>query len=260
MASEDNKKKKEDTKADNDKFKFTLDQAIPDNLKYPSIGSVKNDAENLVRNSGVGLVNSKGNHESISLKKGYVTVAGGKLAALKIDGNVGLVQDTAKLRGSRTNRMQNEFDDLLFNGHKFNPVFYEYADYKKYTDQYGDSHVVGSLCVSGSVLVRAWDRYLQRNVLIRRPARFPMFAPLNNVPEIDKGLKIDDYSVYNEKYKAIQESSVSCRDFFKAVSQEYQKGKNNSTENKDGEKNDGKQEQEKQEEKDKSKDEGSNNK
>ena len=96
MASEDNKKKKEDTKADNDKFKFTLDQAIPDNLKYPSIGSVKNDAENLVRNSGVGLVNSKGNHESISLKKGYVTVAGGKLAALKIDGNVGLVQETAK--------------------------------------------------------------------------------------------------------------------------------------------------------------------
>ena len=51
MASEDNKKKKEDTKTDNDKFKFTLDQAIPDNLKYPSIGSVKNDAENLVRNS-----------------------------------------------------------------------------------------------------------------------------------------------------------------------------------------------------------------
>ena len=74
MASEDNEKKKEDTKTDNDKFKFTLDQAIPDDLKYPSIGSVKNDAENLVRNSGVGLVNSKGNHESISLKKGYVTV------------------------------------------------------------------------------------------------------------------------------------------------------------------------------------------
>lgn len=257
MASEDDKKKEENTKTDNDKFKFTLDQAIPDNLKYPSIGKVKNDAENLVRNSGAGLVNSKGNHESIALKKGYVTVAGGKLAALKIDGNVGLVQDTAKLRGSRTNRMQNEFDDLLFNGHKFNPVFYEYADYKKYTDQYGDSHVVGSLCISGSVLVRAWDRYLQRNVLIRRPARFPMFAPLNNVPEIDKGLKIDDYSVYNEKYKAIQESSVSCRDFFKAVSQEYQKGKDN-TENKDGEKN-GEQQQQ-QEEKDKSKDAGSDSK
>lgn len=87
-----------------------------------------------------------------------------------------------------------------------------------------------------------------------------MFAPLNNVPEIDKGLKIDDYSVYNEKYKAIQESSVSCRDFFKAVSQEYQKGKNSNTENKDGEKNGGQQEQRKQEEKNKSKDEGSDNK
>lgn len=231
-------KQREDTMANNNGFTFKLDQAIPDSLKYPSIGEVKNDAENLVRNRGAGLVNSKGNHESLSLKKGYVTLAGGKLAAMKVDGNTGLVQDTSKLRGTRTNRVQNEFDDMLYNGHKFNPVFYEYADYKKYTDQYGDSHVVGSLCISGSVLVRAWDRHLKRNVLIRRPARFPMFSPLNNVPEIDKGLKIDDYSVYSEKYKAIQEASVSCSDFFRAVSKESQKGKENiGGDNNNGENN-----------------------
>ena len=224
MAEEEKENTQEDTgSTQNERFKFTLDQAIPDDLKFARIGKVKNDAENLVRNRGVGLINAKGNHESVSVKKGYVTIAGGKLAAMKVDGNTGLVQDTSRLRGTRTNRIQNEFDDLLFNGHKFNPVFYEYTDYKKYVDQNGESHVVGSLCISGSVMVRAWDRDLKRNVLIRRPARFPMFAPLNNVAEIDKGLHIEDYSVYSEKYKSIQESSVSAADFFKSVSDEYKK-------------------------------------
>lgn len=234
MAEEEKENTQEDTDStQNERFKFTLDQAIPDDLKFARIGKVKNDAENLVRNAGVGLINAKGNHESVSVKKGYVTIAGGKLAAMKVDGNTGLVQDTSRLRGTRTNRIQNEFDDLLFNGHKFNPVFYEYTDYKKYVDQNGESHVVGSLCVSGSVMVRAWDRDLQRNVLIRRPARFPMFAPLNNVAEIDKGLHIEDYSVYSEKYKSIQESSVSAADFFKSVSDEYKK----SQESKDSDSN-----------------------
>lgn len=223
MAKEKENAQENTASTQDERFKFTLDQAIPDDLKFARIGKVKNDAENLVRNAGVGLINAKGNHESVSVKKGYVTIAGGKLAAMKVDGNTGLVQDTSRLRGTRTNRIQNEFDDLLFNGHKFNPVFYEYTDYKKYVDQNGESHVVGSLCISGTVMVRAWDRDLQRNVLIRRPARFPMFAPLNNVAEIDKGLHIEDYSVYSEKYKSIQESSVSAADFFKSVSDEYKK-------------------------------------
>lgn len=52
--------------------------------------------------------------------------------------------------------------------------------------------VVGNFCLFGSVLTLAWEMNLKRYVLIRRPARIPMFSPMLNVPEINTGLGVTD--------------------------------------------------------------------
>lgn len=221
--SNENQNKTPETTAPSDnteKPKLNLEQGVPDNIQYPLAARIKNDARYTNRNNDLSLVN-KNNHLSYAIRDGHMNLVANKLSSFKLDGRMGATQSTSREYEIKANRVKYYFDDMLFNGHKFNPVFYEYANYKQYKDQNNNIHTVGGLCVSGSVMVRAWDEQLGRNMLIRRPARFPMFAPLNNVPTIDPALHIFDPSEYKELFDTTQDQSTSAEGWFNAVSAKF---------------------------------------
>lgn len=212
------------------KPKLNLEQGVPDNIQYPLAARIKNDARYTNRNNDLSLVN-KNNHLSYAIRDGHMNLVANKLSSFKLDGRMGATQSTSREYEIKANRVKYYFDDMLFNGHKFNPVFYEYANYKQYKDQNNNIHTVGGLCVSGSVMVRAWDEQLGRNMLIRRPARFPMFAPLNNVPTIDPALHIFDPSEYKELFDTTQDQSTSAEGWFNAVSAKFKEQQDESASN-----------------------------
>lgn len=231
--STENQNKTPETTAPSDnaeKPKLNLEQGVPDNIQYPLAARIKNDARYTNRNNDLSLVN-KNNHLSYAIRDGHMNLVANKLSSFKLDGRMGATQSTSREYEIKTNRVKYYFDDMLFNGHKFNPVFYEYANYKQYKDQNNNIHTVGGLCVSGSVMVRAWDEQLGRNMLIRRPARFPMFAPLNNVPTIDPALHIFDPSEYKELFDTTQDQSTSAEGWFNAVSAKFKEQQDESASN-----------------------------
>lgn len=231
--STENQNKTPETTAPSDnaeKPKLNLEQGVPDNIQYPLAARIKNDARYTNRNNDLSLVN-KNNHLSYAIRDGHMNLVANKLSSFKLDGRMGATQSTSREYEIKANRVKYYFDDMLFNGHKFNPVFYEYANYKQYKDQNNNIHTVGGLCVSGSVMVRAWDEQLGRNMLIRRPARFPMFAPLNNVPTIDPALHIFDPSEYKELFDTTQDQSTSAEGWFNAVSAKFKKQQDESASN-----------------------------
>ena len=231
--STENQNKTPETTAPSDnaeKPKLNLEQGVPDNIQYPLAARIKNDARYTNRNNDLSLVN-KNNHLSYAIRNGHMNLVANKLSSFKLDGRMGATQSTSREYEIKANRVKYYFDDMLFNGHKFNPVFYEYANYKQYKDQNNNIHTVGGLCVSGSVMVRAWDEQLGRNMLIRRPARFPMFAPLNNVPTIDPALHIFDPSEYKELFDTTQDQSTSAEGWFNAVSAKFKEQQDESASN-----------------------------
>lgn len=231
--SNENQNKTPETTAPSDnteKPKLNLEQGVPDNIQYPLAARIKNDARYTNRNNDLSLVN-KNNHLSYAIRDGHMNLVANKLSSFKLDGRMGATQSTSREYEIKANRVKYYFDDMLFNGHKFNPVFYEYANYKQYKDQNNNIHTVGGLCVSGSVMVRAWDEQLGRNMLIRRPARFPMFAPLNNVPTIDPALHIFDPSEYKELFDTTQDQSTSAEGWFNAVSAKFKEQQDESASN-----------------------------
>lgn len=231
--STENQNKTPETTAPSDnaeKPKLNLEQGVPDNIQYPLAARIKNDARYTNRNNDLSLVN-KNNHLSYAIRDGHMNLVANKLSSFKLDGRMGATQSTSREYEIKANRVKYYFDDMLFNGHKFNPVFYEYANYKQYKDQNNNIHTVGGLCMSGSVMVRAWDEQLGRNMLIRRPARFPMFAPLNNVPTIDPALHIFDPSEYKELFDTTQDQSTSAEGWFNAVSAKFKEQQDESASN-----------------------------
>ena len=156
-----------------------------------------------------------------------INITPGSNTSVKIDSDSNQEVDISFQKKIITNRYDLNTNEIVVNGHQFNPVFYEYTDYKTHTDQYRNTYIAGDLCVSGSIMVKAWDHNLKKYVLIRRPARFQMFAPKLNVPEIHEGLGIEDPSKYTGIYQAVQTKSVDAETWFDTVSK--QKSNTNNT-------------------------------
>jgi len=123
-----------------------------------------------------------------------------------------------------TNRFSLEAYDFIFNGHKLNPNLWEYSDFKKYTDMYGQEHAVGGFTMMGTILTPSWDEQLHRYVLIRRQARMPFFSPKNNVPEILKTLQIDDPTKVAYKY-GVKQSSETAQQYYERVGKNFDQKK-----------------------------------
>lgn len=86
-------------------------------------------------------------------------------------------------------RKRLEVDEVIINDHKLNPAFYEYTDMKQLFND--PTLAIGNLTVSTTVLVKAWEPTLKKWVLIRRPARMPMFSNVLNLSDAPKQMDID---------------------------------------------------------------------
>ena len=137
------------------------------------------------------LVNKR-THSSVAIRQnGQINLASSLYSQYKLNPSGKSLEQTLE-SVAITNRRKIQADDIIVNDHKLNPFLYELTDMKSLESAYNDNMLVGNFCIYGSVLVKAWEQNLHRYVLLRRPARIPMFSPLINVPEINGGIKVTD--------------------------------------------------------------------
>ena len=86
--------------------------------------------------------------------------------------------------------------DLIINNRKMNSYLYEITNMKKLKGT-----AIGNFTVSGTVLVKTYDKNLDKWVLIRRQVRVPMFSNLLDPYVIDERLDVPDGSTSIYRYK-----------------------------------------------------------
>lgn len=200
---------------------LSFTQSKPEELTK-QVAKIKNEANNYSRNNGVALIDQK-TGAGIASRYSGVDLSSGFLQKINLDSSSGQTFNYAPEHVDYVNTEKKYFYDMIFNDHKFNNLLFEYTDFKQYKDQYKNTHTIGGFCVYGSMMVKAWDAQLGKNVLIRRPCRIPMFGNMTNVPAFNKGLMYDDPSELTEEYKAIQEGTVTAEDWYRATEKELVK-------------------------------------
>ena len=152
---------------------------------------IQETAKYIKRGHETGIMNDTTRSSIVIRHNGQINVSSNRYAQYKLNPS-GKVVEEALESVSLSNRRKIQTDDLIINEHKLNPYLYELTDMKKLMTAYNDNMYVGNFCLFGSVLTMSWEMNLKRYVLIRRPARMPMFSPVLNVPEINKGIGVTD--------------------------------------------------------------------
>jgi hypothetical protein len=156
-----------------------------------TIAEIENTAKYPERGHESFMINKK-THSAIAIRQnGQINLSSSLYSQYKLNPSGKSVEQTLE-SVAITNRRKVLADDMVLNEHKLNPYLYEITDMKKLETAHNDHMLVGNMCLFGSVLVKAWEQNLHRYVLLRRPIRIPMFSPMLNVPEINKGLGVTD--------------------------------------------------------------------
>ncbi len=145
----------------------------------------------------MGVINPKTKTSLISKANGTSIMNSGIYAQFKCDKESGVVTEIAFQ--SVTNAVQRELttSDLIINRHKFNTQLLEFTNLKA-----NRKTVMGDLTMNATILVKAWEPTLEQFVLIRRPARFPIFGNLLDAYTLDDRLEaVGDYTEDIVEYK-----------------------------------------------------------
>lgn len=137
-----------------------------------------------------GLINPETGSSLTVNGKGNVTVASSRNVQYKMNYASGSIRETSMHKKTITNRDEIKADEIMVNGHKLNPQFYELTDMKEL--YYDPTYAIGNLTVESTVLVKAWEPTLERWVLIRRPMRAPLFFNKVAVPRSPLDLFLND--------------------------------------------------------------------
>lgn len=134
-----------------------------------------------------GLINPISQTSIVSRATGSTTINSGIYAQIKCDKASGVVTEIALQ--SVVNAVQRELttSDLIINRHKLNTQLFEFTNLKE-----NMGTIMGGLTVNTTVLVKVWEPTLEQYVLIRRPARHPVFGNLLDAYELDERLYIDE--------------------------------------------------------------------
>ena len=157
----------------------------------PTQSQIQERAKYIKRGHETGLINDTTQSSVVIRHDGQINLSANRYAQYKLNPS-GKVIEEALESVSLSNRRKIQTDDMVLNEHKLNPYLYELTDMKKLMTAYNDNMLVGNFCLFGSVLTMSWEMHLKRYVLMRRPARMPMFSPVLNVPEINTGLGVTD--------------------------------------------------------------------
>lgn len=85
-----------------------------------------------------------------------------------------------------TNRINIQTDDITINQCKVNPLLYNSSGFG-----YNGLCIQGDLNMCGTVLVKCWDRSLQKVVFIRRKIRTPIVYNQMTQPDVDEQFGFD---------------------------------------------------------------------
>lgn len=157
----------------------------------PTQAQIQERAKYIKRGHESALMNDTTRSSVVIRHDGQINISSNRYAQYKLNPSGKIVEESLE-SVSLSNRRKVQTDDMVLNEHKLNPYLYELTDFKKLMTAYNDNMFVGNFCLFGSVLTMAWEMNLKRYVLIRRPARMPMFSPVLNVPEINTGLGVTD--------------------------------------------------------------------
>lgn len=134
----------------------------------------------------MGVINPKTKTSLINKSNGTTIMNSGIYAQFKCDKESGVISEFSLQ--SVTNTVQRELttSDLIINRHKFNTQLLEFTNLKA-----NRKTVMGNLTMDATILVKAWEPTLEQFVLIRRPARFPVFGNLLDAYMLDDRLEAE---------------------------------------------------------------------
>lgn len=157
----------------------------------PTQSQIQERVKYIKRGHESALMNDTTRSSVVIRHDGQINISANRYAQFKLNPSGKIIEEALE-SVQLSNRHKIQTDDMVINEHKLNPYLYELTDMKKLASAYNDEMYVGNFCLFGSVLTKSWDMNLKRYVLIRRPARMPMFSTVLNVPEINTGLGISD--------------------------------------------------------------------
>ena len=195
-ASTENEKKDESSSVSNDTINMKLEPDEPES-NNPTLKELQKKSEHISRMTDKALINEKSGASVSVRENGQINLSAGMYAQYKLNPSGKSIEHSMESI-TMTNRKRILADEIVVNEHKLNPRLYEFTDFKKVELTTNQEALVGNFCVYGSVLVKAWEADLKRYVMIRRPARMPMFSPLLNLPKIMPELGITDPLEFEE--------------------------------------------------------------
>jgi hypothetical protein len=116
---------------------------------------------------------------------GSTGVVSGIYAQYKADKNSGVATEISLQSNTITVQKDIITNDLTINRHKLNSQLYEFTNFKN-----NCGTIMGDLTMNATVLVKCWEPTLEEFVLIRRPARFPVFGNLLDAYVVDERLDV----------------------------------------------------------------------
>lgn len=134
----------------------------------------------------MGVINSKSKTSLVNKANGTTVMNSGIYAQYKCDKESGVATEISLQSITKTVQRELSTSDLIINRHKLNSQLYEFTNLKA-----NKKTVMGNLTMDATILVKAWEPTLEQYVLIRRPARFPVFGNLLDAYAIDDRLKVE---------------------------------------------------------------------
>ena len=110
----------------------------------------------------------------------------GIYAQYKCDTQSGVTTEISMQSISNTVQRELTLNDLIINRHKFNTQLLEFTNMVANMNT-----VMGDLTINSTILVKAWEPTLEQYVLIRRPARFPVFGNLLDAYVVDERYEVE---------------------------------------------------------------------
>ncbi len=145
----------------------------------------------------VGVINEESKSTVTAKNNGTVTMNSGIYAQYKCDNESGTATEISMQSISNTVQRELTLNDLIINRHKFNTQLFEFTNMVANMNT-----IMGDLTVNSTILVKAWEPTLQQYVLIRRPARFPVFGNLLDAYIVDNRHELNgDFSEDLLEYK-----------------------------------------------------------
>ena len=167
--------------------------ATKSNLYNESITNTSNAQHGL----DMGTINHKTKTSLINKANGTTIMNSGIYAQFKCDKDSGVITEISLQSVSTTVQRELTTSDLIINRHKFNTQLLEFTNLKA-----NRKTVMGDLTMNATILVKAWEPTLEQFVLIRRPARFPIFGNLLDAYMLDDRLEAKgDYTEDLIEYK-----------------------------------------------------------